>query len=624
MNVPSSLTRAASTVLFVFAALAPRAFADSTTRAARLTLAQGSVNLIQPSSATPIPAQVNLPLLSGVEVSTGSDGRAEIEFEDGSVVRLTPNTALSLDNLAINSDGVFITNLTLLHGLAYAEFRATQQYTFTLNAGGNIFSPLENTSVRIDFDQAPATFSVFDGTAEIDRQPQSSAGYQTQVHTGETLRTDAQDQSRYFLTQQITSDSWDQWNQSLDQQASSQSDNSTTVRDTYAGSDGYGWSDLDANGTWYNVPGEGPVWQPQDAGTDPDFDPYGNGAWVFYPSTGYIWTSSYRWGWTPYRCGAWSYYNGFGWGWAPGSSCGRRGWDFGDSGGGVFIDINRIPRGYRPIRIPTRPHPGPLPPILPVHPWHNTDGVLTAKHRGPLTINGQALTRIEPRHPEPFAPGMGSALRRDFPVDPATHNRVFGRPATPPVAQHTPPQHQLDIAQPNSPQRPRPEHGASNYPTPNPPQPASTNNPEPRPTPGPSWWPRHRPNQPADQSQPSAPNQPPTVYQRPEHIGPPQSNQPSNVYQRPEHIGAPQSNQPSNVYQRPEHIGPPRPERPDTNQQPSHQERSGQSQEHPEHSGPPPQQPRPEPQHQNPPPPPPRQENHHTDPPPPPQQHPPR
>jgi hypothetical protein len=38
----------------------------------------------------------NTPLFEGSLVTTGDDGRAEIQFEDGSVVRLSPNSSLTL------------------------------------------------------------------------------------------------------------------------------------------------------------------------------------------------------------------------------------------------------------------------------------------------------------------------------------------------------------------------------------------------------------------------------------------------------------------------------------------------------------------------------------------------
>jgi hypothetical protein len=398
---------------------------------------QGAVTVIQTPNAEGVAAQLNLPLLQGVQLATGVDGQAEVEFEDGSVIRLTPNSALSFDNLSVASDGTFVTTLSLGRGLAYCELRATPQYSYRLNAGGDMVSPVENTTVRVNFDEPPATFAVLDGTAEVDRPSAvpgaevASSGYQTQVHAGESLRADPQNENRYFLTQGIAVDSWDQWNEDLDQSAASEAADSTTVRNDYAGAQGYGWSDLDANGDWYNVPGQGPVWQPQVAEVDPGFDPYGNGAWVLYPGTGYLWASNYAWGWTPYRCGNWSYFNGFGWGWAPGAGCGGLGWGF--AGGGAPVNIVLVPVGYRPIHVPVI-HPGPVRPIVPVHPL----AVQALIPPGPRHISGVVVSRIEPIG-DGSVPGgtiAGSSLRRDFPVDSTTHSPVLGLAGTAPAVVH--------------------------------------------------------------------------------------------------------------------------------------------------------------------------------------------
>jgi hypothetical protein len=455
-------------VCVVFGSVSTALGADSAaqTRAARLTIVQGSVTVTEPNNAATVSGQVNLPLLSGAQVATGDDGQAEIEFEDGSVVRLTPNTALSLDNLAIGSDGIFVTDMSLLRGLVYSELRATPQYSFMLNAGGDILSPVENTTVRVNFDQPPASFAVLDGTAQIERQGGPNGGYQAQVRAGESLRADTTDSSRYFLTQDIASDSWDQWNDDLDQAAVAASSSSTAVRDGYAGADGYGWSDLDANGSWYNVPGEGQVWQPDVAETDAGFDPYGNGAWVWSGGTGYVWASGYAWGWTPYRCGNWSYYNGFGWGWAPGAGCGGGGWGF--WGGGNPVNIRRFPPGYHPIRVPT-PRPGPLRPILPVRPMSvaQQQAGMVQGQRGPKMVNGQMVSRITPVRSPSNASGRasGSSLRRDFPVNPANHSHELGLASTTPAVAHGSSQGTPNVqaAQPAYVNRGQPYPAASGY-----------------------------------------------------------------------------------------------------------------------------------------------------------------
>src|ERR1035437_6406000 len=62
------------------------------TRAARLTYLQGTVTVNEAGGNASVPAQLNLPLLSGVQIVTAEDGQAEVEFEDGRAVRRTPHS----------------------------------------------------------------------------------------------------------------------------------------------------------------------------------------------------------------------------------------------------------------------------------------------------------------------------------------------------------------------------------------------------------------------------------------------------------------------------------------------------------------------------------------------------
>src|SRR5258707_13174907 len=86
-------------------------------RAARLSFLQGEVTVDHLDNTAGDPAQINMPLVEGSRLTTGEDGQAEVEFEDGSVVRLTPNSSLGLEALSIDPATNFHTKLTLLHGL---------------------------------------------------------------------------------------------------------------------------------------------------------------------------------------------------------------------------------------------------------------------------------------------------------------------------------------------------------------------------------------------------------------------------------------------------------------------------------------------------------------------------
>jgi hypothetical protein len=401
---------------------------DAPTRAARLSFLQGSVTVEQTDNTGSDPAQLNMPLAQGVRVATGGDGQAEIEFEDGSIVRLTPNSSLDLTSLSADGDGNFQTNLTLGYGLVYGELRAAEKFAYKLNAGGEVISPIENATVRVAMDKPPAAISVLDGTVQVERSGSADGeSYRTNVHSGETLTGDASDPGRYTVTQEIAANSWDKWNDDRDKAAAEEAANQTTVREDYAGEAGYGWSDLDANGSWYSVPGEGEVWQPNVA-LDAGFDPYGYGSWVWYPGSGYVWASGYGWGWTPYRCGNWSYWTGFGWGWLPGNGCGfGAGFGRGYGGGGYSINIVRPPRGYRFQPIPVH-SPGHIHPIRVGRPIANP--IQTRPVRGPRTIAGHTVEPVRPVRadgPMKGARAGGASLQRDFPVDRSSHRPVLGR-----------------------------------------------------------------------------------------------------------------------------------------------------------------------------------------------------
>jgi hypothetical protein len=449
-------------------------------RAARLSFLQGNVTVDHLDNTAGDPAQINMPLAEGARLTTGEDGQAEVEFEDGSVVRLTPNSSLGLSVLSIDPAENFHTQMTVLHGLVYAELRASSKYFYVIDAGGQLISPVANTTVRINLDQPPATVSVFDGTVQVEHASTPEAdGYKKDVRAGESLTGDASDSSQYSVSQNVEQDSWDEWNRARDQAAADAALNRTAARDGYAGDQGYGWSDLDANGSWYDVPGQGKIWQPIVA-QDADFDPYGYGSWVAYPGAGYVWASGYAWGWTPFRCGCWSYWNGFGWGWSPaGAVCGRAGWGFGrGSGGGVFaVNIVRPPLNYR---LPTRPihEPGMLHPI-PVGRAPREPGTGLHPSHEPRMIAGVPAEPIRPIANASTSKDrgvVGAALRSDFAVDHVSRQPVLGvtgsvpaatirsdsrsggyRPVPPPVAAN-------GTEQPARPMHPPPPPQSSGYP----------------------------------------------------------------------------------------------------------------------------------------------------------------
>jgi hypothetical protein len=77
---------------------------------------------------------------------------------------------------------------------------------------------------------------------------------------------------------------------------------------------------LEPVGGWVEVEGYGLVWQPSAQIVGSDFIPYADGKWV-YTTAGWVFVSSYDWGWAPFHYGNWVSLDS-GWYWVPGSRWG--------------------------------------------------------------------------------------------------------------------------------------------------------------------------------------------------------------------------------------------------------------------------------------------------------------
>ena len=315
--------------------------------AVRLSFATGAVQITVGGQVVVDQAVTNLPVSEGAAIVTGQDGQAEIQLEDGSIARITPNSTLQLSALR----GASGADLDLVRGLGYFELQNGQS---SIGFGASHVSVSGFTVLRIRMDEQPGELAVFTGQAQLDYGRQ----LQMTLQAGESVALNPMNPGRSFLAESIESDSWDGWNsdrdQALNQELAGQTQASASYQDSGAPSPA--WADLDANGSWYNVPGQGYVWTPY-AASDPGWQPYGCGRWVWTPQSGYVWVSCESWGFLPYMCGGWNYYDGFGWGWSPAYGCGRgQHW-----GSGYFtsVRIHNGPRGFDPIR---RPLPGPRQP----------------------------------------------------------------------------------------------------------------------------------------------------------------------------------------------------------------------------------------------------------------------
>lgn len=284
------------------------ALADSQARIVRLGDAQGDVKVDRNTGQGYEKAFLNLPIIQGMKIQTGKDGRAALELEDGSTLRLTPDSVLEIPQLSLRDSGMKVSTFHLQEGLAYVNFLGAKDSELTLTFAHETLTIHQATHLRIDMGDTDAVVAVFKGQVQV-----VAPSGTVEVGKGKTANFDLVN-DRHEVASEIEDEPFDSWDKQLSQY---QQDYSTKNYAKYSPYQ-YGSSDLNYYGSFFNAPGYGSVWQPYFAGAG--WDPFMNGAWAFNPGFGYGWVSAYPWGWTPYHSGAWVFLPSYGWVWQPGGA----------------------------------------------------------------------------------------------------------------------------------------------------------------------------------------------------------------------------------------------------------------------------------------------------------------
>jgi hypothetical protein len=336
------------------ALLALPAAAESQARIVRLSDVQGSVQIDKNAGLGFESAFANLPITQGTQLRTRENGRAEIEFEDGSTMRVTPNTTVEFSRLGLSDDGKRISAVHLVEGRAYVNWLGKSGDEFTLS-----FS-----QEKVDLKQA-AHFRVATSSSIVEvaslKNELEVAGPSGAVKVGKKkmVAFEVSDNDHVTVAKNFEEDPYDQWDQQAVEYHDQYSKNNSTPY-------GYGYSDLSYYGGYNNVTGYGTLWQPYFAGAG--WNPFMDGAWSWYPGMGFMWASAYPWGWTPYYYGNWVFAPGFGWGWQPG---GWNAWH-----GGVHY-VNPVITTFHPPVTPT-----------------GTVGTVVVGKGGPLTTNVPSMRTV--------------------------------------------------------------------------------------------------------------------------------------------------------------------------------------------------------------------------------------
>ena len=302
-------------------------------RLARFSFVEGNVTWRANSTLDWTEGSINLPLQQGAQVWVEKGGHAEIQFDDGSVLRLAGGSIATMQTLDSDEKGEY-TQINLSQGLGYMRLlsKLSEYEIVTPQASVRAYGPAK---VRVGTSDE-TEIGVSEGEARVEG-PNGAVTLQEQDYVAVDGGT-----SRYEVRRLPGSDRWDNYNDDRDQALEQRSDNLPSNIALVAG-------DLDTYGTWRHDEEYGQVWSPR--GVAESWQPYREGRWVWVASFGWTWCSSERWGWAPYHYGSWVHRN-YGWAWCPGPS--RQYWSpavvhFTELNG----DIGWCPLSPRDVRYPT-------------------------------------------------------------------------------------------------------------------------------------------------------------------------------------------------------------------------------------------------------------------------------
>jgi hypothetical protein len=270
------------------------------TRLARLSYLEGNVSFQHASDVDWSSASINLPLEPGDRIYTGPEGRAEIQFDDGSAIRLAENTDIEI--LSLRQE---LIQIRMMIGLSTLTVRGDAD--FEINTPAAAFNAVRDGVYRFDVIENGDT----DAIVRKGELEAANNDFARRILPGELMHLSPEHKGSPEVSQYDRRDEWDEWTDRRNADLRVYG-NVRYLPDNV----NIGASDLDRYGRWVNVESYGTVWVPYDMVDD--WAPYSYGRWCYRPFYGWTWVSYEPWGWLPYHYGSWYRSSMYGWCWIPG------------------------------------------------------------------------------------------------------------------------------------------------------------------------------------------------------------------------------------------------------------------------------------------------------------------
>jgi hypothetical protein len=264
-----------------------------------LGYATGQVSFLPAGATDWVQAELNRPLWVGDRLWTAADARAELQM-GSSALRVAPETSVSIIAFDDRREQYEVTQGTVRLRVRSMD-RDDAIEIDTPNLAFSIRSPGD---YRVDVDADTTTVAVIRGSADAYGTQNAYA-----ISAGRAVRFSGTDLGDYQAVGFARADPFDRW---VGERIAFE-ERSTSAR--YVSADMIGYADLDAHGSWRQVPSYGSVWVPTDVA--PDWAPYRYGRWLWLDPWGWTWVDDAPWGFAPFHYGRWAFVDSR-WCWVPG------------------------------------------------------------------------------------------------------------------------------------------------------------------------------------------------------------------------------------------------------------------------------------------------------------------
>lgn len=175
-------------------------------RVVSLSFVVGTVIAREPGSSGWVRASLNMPIQEGMSIATGRRSFAEVQFEDGSTVRLSELSRLDFTQMALGPDNRSINHLALVVGVTTVSIIPERHDEYTISVYGANVLPHGKSDFRTDFRHGQFRVEVFKGRVGIAGSNQSDELKKHQV-----LACDYRSGQPFRVTNRIQLDEWDKW-----------------------------------------------------------------------------------------------------------------------------------------------------------------------------------------------------------------------------------------------------------------------------------------------------------------------------------------------------------------------------------------------------------------------------